>query len=59
MTSQELDAVNLAGDAISALSLAIASYEAAGFGGHVTDPLREAMRLAQWSVAEVIGSRHD
>jgi hypothetical protein len=53
MTDQELDAVNAAGDAISALSLAIARFEAAGFGSHVTDPLREALKLAQWSVSEV------
>lgn len=39
--------------AAQALREAMAAYALAGYGSHVTDPLREAMRLCEWSLREI------
>jgi hypothetical protein len=36
-----------------ALQRAIEAYDKAGFGSHVSDPLREALSLVQYSLSEV------
>lgn len=36
------------------LEAAIAAYAAAGFGCHVTQPLRDALAQVRYSVAEVV-----
>lgn len=52
-TPAELEAIEKAKRAQTALTQAIASYVAAGFGSQVTDPLREALRQVTHSLREV------
>lgn len=49
----EYEATQRALEARSALTVAIATYEAAGFGSHVTQPLRDALKLIEFSIGEV------
>lgn len=35
------------------LRSAIEAYEAAGYGSHVTQPLRDALRFVEFSISEV------
>lgn len=36
-----------------ALTSAIEAFEAAGYGSHVTNPLRDALRAVEFSISEV------
>lgn len=49
----DLEAQLKANAAIDALKKAIYAYERARFGSHVTQPLREALALAEFSLREV------
>lgn len=52
-TPAELEAIKQAKAAQAALTQAIVSYVAAGFGSQVTDPLRHALRQIAYSLREV------
>ena len=48
----EAAALVAAGNAAKALRGAIAAYEQAGYGSHVTDPIRDALKNVEWSIRE-------
>jgi hypothetical protein len=50
INSAPLDA---AAEAEQAILRAIAAYELAGYGSHVTNPLRDALGSLQYSISEV------
>jgi hypothetical protein len=53
LTPIEKEAIAAALGAREALSKAIIAYETAGFGSHVTDPLRDALVQVDYSIREV------
>lgn len=52
MSDQEKEAIQAAFAAHEAIQKAITAYEAAGFGSHVTDPLRGALSDVSYSIKE-------
>lgn len=53
MNAAEESALVAAKTASYALVDAIEAYEAAGYGSHVTQPLRDALGLVEFSIREV------
>lgn len=52
MSENEKAAVKAAFEAHEAIQRAIDAYEKAGFGSHVTDPLRGALKDVAYSIKE-------
>lgn len=52
MNDKEKAAIQAAFAAHEAIQKAIAAYEAAGFGSHVTEPLRGALEDVSYSIKE-------
>lgn len=50
---EEIYAIKSAEVAVFSLRVAIGAYAAAGFGNHITEPLENALKDAEYSLAEL------
>jgi hypothetical protein len=55
MTPIEQEAVDAAMEALAAIDDAIDAYQLAGFGSHVTAPLKSALVSVLYAIREVTG----